>query len=279
MEWGGGLFRRPLLHRLVRVSAGCWARLIRGKTGVSKHFELSDLGCISHSRFHALLQLSVMRYWKDAFKTPTRTFYANVSFHLVSGFKRQVAQAKGQETTEPPRNTTFLSVPYQATCDHSRSLQISVIPDDLEAIAQEVAKFSSRYTHVLTSGGIGPTHDDMTYEGTYSRTLCRTFRTLCFWGALLRAQMFMLSFQTREKRGRRLQCRDCLFCIVRCCTGVQREDENTPSFTWHGEKVLGRRECWFHQTETRSGNNADPALQKVQQELFLFCESEQDLVM
>ncbi len=43
--------------------------------------------------------------------------------------------------------------------------QISVIPDDLEAIAREVAQFSGQYTHVLTSGGIGPTHDDVTFEG------------------------------------------------------------------------------------------------------------------
>nr|XP_005495393.2 FAD synthase [Zonotrichia albicollis] len=42
--------------------------------------------------------------------------------------------------------------------------RISVVPDDVEAIASEVAAFAARFTYVLTSGGIGPTHDDVTFE-------------------------------------------------------------------------------------------------------------------
>lgn len=45
-----------------------------------------------------------------------------------------------------------------------------MIGDDLEVIAKEVSEFSSKYTHVITSGGIGPTHDDKTFEGTESST-------------------------------------------------------------------------------------------------------------
>ncbi|XP_022307213.2 FAD synthase-like [Crassostrea virginica] len=55
-------------------------------------------------------------------------------------------------------------------CKHLFSLgvkvkKISVIGDDLEVIAREVSEFSSKYTHVIISGGIGPTHDDLTFEG------------------------------------------------------------------------------------------------------------------
>ena len=44
-----------------------------------------------------------------------------------------------------------------------------MIPDELDVIAKEVADFSKRFTYVITSGGIGPTHDDLTFEGTHIR--------------------------------------------------------------------------------------------------------------
>lgn len=42
--------------------------------------------------------------------------------------------------------------------------RIIVIPDKQEVIAKEVALLSPQYTHLITSGGIGPTHDDVTFE-------------------------------------------------------------------------------------------------------------------
>jgi molybdenum cofactor synthesis domain-containing protein len=44
-------------------------------------------------------------------------------------------------------------------------MRISVIPDDAEVIGNEAAAFSKAYDYVFTSGGVGPTHDDVTMEG------------------------------------------------------------------------------------------------------------------
>lgn len=43
--------------------------------------------------------------------------------------------------------------------------RVVVIPDDLEQIAAEVSDFSRRFDVVFTSGGVGPTHDDITMDG------------------------------------------------------------------------------------------------------------------
>ncbi len=51
---------------------------------------------------------------------------------------------------------------------HSLGLRVdrvSVVADDTAVIAEEVRSFASKYKLVLTSGGIGPTHDDVTFEG------------------------------------------------------------------------------------------------------------------
>lgn len=54
-------------------------------------------------------------------------------------------------------------------CKKLRSLgvkvvKISVVPDEVDAIATEISHFAKTFTYVLTSGGIGPTHDDVTFE-------------------------------------------------------------------------------------------------------------------
>jgi FAD synthetase len=43
--------------------------------------------------------------------------------------------------------------------------RVHVLPDEVELIATEVRSFSKAFTYVLTTGGVGPTHDDVTMEG------------------------------------------------------------------------------------------------------------------
>jgi len=42
--------------------------------------------------------------------------------------------------------------------------RIAVVPDELQAIADEVVRSAGEFEFVITSGGVGPTHDDVTIE-------------------------------------------------------------------------------------------------------------------
>src|SRR5262245_58365051 len=43
--------------------------------------------------------------------------------------------------------------------------RILTIQDDLDEVAAAVRDLSERFDHVFTSGGVGPTHDDVTLAG------------------------------------------------------------------------------------------------------------------
>src|SRR6185503_4977213 len=70
----------------------------------------------------------------------------------------EVLSGKTQDT-----NSYFL-------CTELRQLgvevqKIATIQDEIELIGREVAEFSRRFDLVFTSGGVGPTHDDVTIDG------------------------------------------------------------------------------------------------------------------
>lgn len=43
--------------------------------------------------------------------------------------------------------------------------EIAIVPDEVDRIADLARNFSGRFDYVFTSGGVGPTHDDVTIEG------------------------------------------------------------------------------------------------------------------
>jgi molybdenum cofactor synthesis domain-containing protein len=54
--------------------------------------------------------------------------------------------------------------------------RVHIIPDEVEVIAQEVLAFSKAFDYVITTGGVGPTHDDVTLEAiaqAFDRKLLR----------------------------------------------------------------------------------------------------------
>lgn len=56
----------------------------------------------------------------------------------------------------------FTSIMFERGIRVSRVL---TIPDDISIIAESVAQYSLQYDYVFTSGGVGPTHDDKTFDG------------------------------------------------------------------------------------------------------------------
>jgi molybdenum cofactor synthesis domain-containing protein len=60
-------------------------------------------------------------------------------------------------------NAHFITM--RATAAGHRVRRVTIVPDDPDAIAAEVARFAGDHELVFVCGGIGPTHDDRTMEG------------------------------------------------------------------------------------------------------------------
>jgi FAD synthetase len=70
----------------------------------------------------------------------------------------EVLSGKTQDT-----NSYFLCVELRGLGVEVQ--KISTIQDEIDLIGQEVGYFSKRFDFVFTTGGVGPTHDDVTIEG------------------------------------------------------------------------------------------------------------------
>lgn len=63
------------------------------------------------------------------------------------------------------QDTNFL---YLARCLHELGIRLMrgfVIPDEQEVIRETIERCRGRFTYIFLSGGLGPTHDDVTVEG------------------------------------------------------------------------------------------------------------------
>ena len=76
--------------------------------------------------------------------------------HAISNDQRHPGQTQDTNTFFLTRGLRSLGVSVA---------RVSVIPDCVDTIATETKQFSAKFDLVLTSGGIGPTHDDLTFEG------------------------------------------------------------------------------------------------------------------
>jgi molybdenum cofactor synthesis domain-containing protein len=70
--------------------------------------------------------------------------------------------------------------------------RVTMIPDDVDDIATTVTTFSRKFDYVFTSGGVGPTHDDVTIEAVAKGFGTRVVReqelerrVRAYWGAKL----------------------------------------------------------------------------------------------
>jgi molybdenum cofactor synthesis domain-containing protein len=78
--------------------------------------------------------------------------------------------------------------------------RITVIPDVIDDIATTVSDAAARFDHVFTSGGVGPTHDDLTMAGIAKGFNTRVVRepvledrVRAYWGAKLSAPNLRLA--------------------------------------------------------------------------------------
>ena len=78
-------------------------------------------------------------------------------------------------------------------CSQLRELGVDVervvtIPDDCDTIAAEVRRMSEAFDFVFTSGGIGPTHDDLTMDGVAAAFGRKVVRSESIAARIQRAQ-------------------------------------------------------------------------------------------
>ncbi|XP_023216373.1 FAD synthase-like isoform X2 [Centruroides sculpturatus] len=109
---------------------------------------------------HHILKINLYQHYNIRNKVNNLTYFNMAERPTASIITVGDEILKGQTTDT---NSIFLC---KQLYDLGVKVQrVVVIPDEVNVIAEEVLSCSKTFTFVLTSGGIGPTHDDLTYEG------------------------------------------------------------------------------------------------------------------
>jgi len=141
-----------------------------------------------------------------ALRRPDGSYAA--AYQLVDGEQERDGRGSRQVTTEPSQalaepvcsagivvvgdeilngKVRDCNAHYLCGMLHSRGINIKgieVVPDDIDAIASAVRKLSMSCDFVFTSGGLGPTHDDVTMAGVAAAFKCRLIQDDKFFAML-----------------------------------------------------------------------------------------------
>ena len=77
------------------------------------------------------------------------------------------------------KNVAFISSWLNSNCGISVK-EVRIIPDEEKIIVKNVLTLSKKFNYVFTTGGIGPTHDDITAKSNFGGFLSGHSSRECF---------------------------------------------------------------------------------------------------
>ncbi|KAJ3330179.1 hypothetical protein HDU76_006263 [Blyttiomyces sp. JEL0837] len=178
------VFSNGLIH-FIKSSPAAVVKGIRSVLRPGGRFVAEFGGHLNMATVHMALINALRRRGIDGASVspwyfPTREEYKNLlesnGFHNIliwhfsrpkplpsTGLMGLLDRIAGPFLDKLPRNVSRDDVKREivAECEHVLKDSEGVVPDIEEDIIDAVTRLSSRYEHVFTSGGIGPTHDDL----------------------------------------------------------------------------------------------------------------------
>ena len=144
-------------------------------------------GALSPSMAPGLAQCAVTSRPSSRLTSARNRLYRRTSVPRIRGLAKRIAEdwtdGRDEDKADPMPNPTAAmltigdeilsgrtrdsNMPHLAQALAARGIRLRetrVVPDDHAEIVAALNALRARYTHVFTSGGIGPTHDDITAD-------------------------------------------------------------------------------------------------------------------